>query len=161
MANVAADLDGIEGAISRPCRELSHVIPALWRGRPILWRAYKILYNLTDVKPLVFCTGALADLKDFPESARREAGRQLRRVQRGLDPSDWKPMNPVAPGAREIRIHDGHGAFRVLYVANIRDAVLVLHCFSKKTEKTAFPDLSLARQRYRNALTQDFKESTR
>ncbi|POR56170.1 phage derived Gp49-like protein DUF891 [Paraburkholderia eburnea] len=69
----------------------------------------------------MFCTGALADLKAFPETARREAGRQLRRVQHGLEPHDWKPMNPVAPGAREIRIRDERGAFRVLYVANIRD----------------------------------------
>ncbi len=100
----------------------------------------------------MFCTGALADLKAFPETARREAGRQLRRVQHGLEPHDWKPMNPVAPGAREIRIRDERGAFRVLYVANIRDVTVVLHCFRKKTEKTAFADLSLARQRYRAAL---------
>ncbi|CAM2148475.1 type II toxin-antitoxin system RelE/ParE family toxin [Paraburkholderia tropica] len=110
------------------------------------------MYKVTDVKPLEFCGGALADLKRFPEKARIEAGRQLRRVQHGLDPHDWKPMNPVAPGAREIRLRDVRGAFRVLYVANIRHTVHVLHCFAKKTEKTSFSDLSLARQRYRAAL---------
>lgn len=102
-----------------------------------------------------FCGSALADLKRFPEKARCEAGRQLRRVQHGLDPHDWKPMNLVGPGVREIRICDQCGAFRVLYVASIRHAVHVLHCLRKKTEKTAFTDLSLARQRYRTALKQE------
>jgi phage-related protein len=113
------------------------------------------LYNLSFVKPLEFCGGALDDLKSLPAKSRREAGRQLRRVQHGLDPHDRKPMNPVGPGAREIRIRDEYGAFRVFYVANIRNAVHVLHCFRKKTEKTAFTDLSLARQRYRAALNQE------
>ncbi|MFD1559043.1 type II toxin-antitoxin system RelE/ParE family toxin [Paraburkholderia silviterrae] len=113
------------------------------------------MYNISDVKPLEFCGSALADLKRFPEKARREAGRQLRRIQHGLDPHDWKPMNPVGPGVREIRIRDEHGAFRVLYAASIRNAIHVLHCFRKKTEKTAFTDLSLARQRYRAALIQE------
>ncbi|WP_415767510.1 type II toxin-antitoxin system RelE/ParE family toxin [Paraburkholderia sp. J69-1] len=136
---------------------MSHVISGARRNRSNRWRAYKILYNLNPPKPLHFCTGALADLHVFPEKARKEAGRQLRRVQLGLDPHDWKPMNPVAPGAREIRIRDERGAFRVLYVAKIHEVVLVLHCFKKKTEKTAFADLSLARQRYRAALTQEFE----
>ncbi|WP_322091535.1 type II toxin-antitoxin system RelE/ParE family toxin [Paraburkholderia bannensis] len=161
MDNAATELDGIEGAIDRPCRELSHVIPAARRDRSNLWRTYKILYNLNIPKPLQFCTGALADLKAFPEKARHEAGRQLRRVQLGLDPHDWKPMNPVTHGAREIRILDERGAFRVLYVTKVRDVVLVLHCFSKKTEKTAFADLSLARQRYRAALAQYAQEAKR
>ncbi len=70
-------------------------------------------------------------------------------------------MNPVAPGAREIRIHDERGAFRVIYVARVRDVVLVLRCFNKKNEKTAFADLSLARQRYRAALAQNAQEAKR
>ena len=118
----------------------------------MLWRSYKILYNLNRSKPVEFCGSALADLCEFPPLMRQEAGRQLRRVQRGLDPHDWKPVNPVGRGAREIRIRDANGAFRLIYVANIRDAIYVLHCFQKKSEKTAFVDLSLAARRYRDAL---------
>nr|WP_321923307.1 type II toxin-antitoxin system RelE/ParE family toxin [Paraburkholderia guartelaensis] len=40
----------------------------------------------------------------------------------------------------------------MIYVANIRDAIYLLHCFQKKSEKTAFVDLSLAARRYRDAL---------
>lgn len=73
-------------------------------------------------------------------------------VQQGFDPDDWKPLNPVGRGAREIRLRDARGAFRVIYVAQVGDAVCVLHCFQKKSEKTAFIDLSLAARRYREAL---------
>lgn len=78
-------------------------------------------------------------------------------MQRGLDPNDWKPVNPVGRGAREIRIRDTSGAFRVIYVAHIRDAIHVLHCFQKKSGKTAFVDLSLAARRYRDALNKESK----
>ena len=41
------------------------------------------------------------------------------------------------------------GAYRGLYVATIGDAVYVLHCFQKKTQRTAQADINLAKQRYR------------
>ena len=74
---------------------------------------------------------------------------ELRLVQRGLEPSDWKPMRSVGPGVREIRVRDSSGAFRVLYVANLADAVYVLHAFQKKTRATANRDLDLAALRFR------------
>jgi phage-related protein len=53
------------------------------------------------MKPIAFVGGALDGLRDFPASAHREAGYQLDRVQRGLDPDDWKPMTSVGPGVRD------------------------------------------------------------
>lgn len=38
--------------------------------------------------PVVFVGGSDRDLRDFPLKAKREAGHQLDRVQRGLDPED-------------------------------------------------------------------------
>jgi len=70
----------------------------------------------------------------------------------GREPDDWKPMNTVGRGVREIRIRDAAGAFRVLYLAKFDDAVYVLHCFQKKTQKTSKADLNLATQRYRDLL---------
>jgi phage-related protein len=61
-------------------------------------------------------------------------------------------MNTVGPGVREIRIRDTAGIFRVMYVAKFDDAVYVLHCFQKKTQKTSKADLNLAAQRYRDLL---------
>lgn len=101
------------------------------------------------MKPISFRGTALDDLRQFPLNARREAGYQLDLVQHGQDPTDWKPLNSVGQGAKEIRIRDADGAFRVIYLAKLADAVHVLHCFQKKTEKTADADIELARKRYR------------
>ena len=107
---------------------------------------------MDDPKPVEFLGSSLDDLRAFPLAARREAGHQLDQVQNGQEPDDWKPMNSVGQGVKEIRIRDAAGAFRVIYAAKFADAVYVLHCFQKKTEKTSKPDLDLAAKRYRNLL---------
>jgi phage-related protein len=65
-----------------------------------------------------------------------------------MDPDDWKPMQAVGLGAREIRIHIA-GAHRVFYVATRAEAVYVLHAFEKKTQKTSAQDLRIGRDRFR------------
>ena len=91
-------------------------------------------------------------MRAFPLTARREAGYQLDQVQNGREPDDWKPMNTMGQGVKEIRIRDEAGAFRVLYVTKFADAIYVLHCFQKKTEKTSKADVELAAKRYRELL---------
>lgn len=105
---------------------------------------------MVDSKPVEFRGSALDDLRAFPASARREAGHQLDQVQHGQQPDDWKPMGMIGPGVREIRIRDASGAFRVIYVAKFIDAIYVLHCFQKKTQKTSKADLDLTQKRYRD-----------
>ncbi|TIN58675.1 MAG: type II toxin-antitoxin system RelE/ParE family toxin [Mesorhizobium sp.] len=100
-------------------------------------------------KRLEFLGDSLAQLRDFPEAARKETAVQLPKVQLGLEPSDWKPMTTAGPGVREIRVRKDAGAFRVLYVASIGDAVYVLHAFQKKTQQTAKRDLELAASRFK------------
>lgn len=100
------------------------------------------------LKPVEFRGGSLDALREFPVESRRAAGVEIDRVQRGLTPADWKPMASVGRGAKEIRIKDANGAFRVVYVAQIGDAVYVLHCFRKTTEKTPLRDIRLAKKRY-------------
>jgi len=107
---------------------------------------------MIDAKPVDFQGSSLDDLRAFPLAAKREAGHQLDQVQNGQEPDDWKPMNIVGQGVKEIRIRDASGAFRVIYVAKFADAVYVLHCFQKKTEKTSKADLDLATKRYRDLL---------
>jgi phage-related protein len=101
------------------------------------------------MKPIAFVDNALDALRDFPASARREAGYQLDRLQRGLDPDDWKPMPVIGPGVREIRVRDEMGAFRVICIATLVDAIYVLHAFQKKTQRTPKRDLELAAARLR------------
>ena len=84
----------------------------------------------------------------FPDGARREVGYQLDRVQRGVDPEDWKPMVGVGAGVREIRVRDEGGAFRVAYVAKFKGAIFMLHCSQKKSQKTSREDIALTARRY-------------
>ena len=97
---------------------------------------------------LKFIGSSQEDLVNFPRDARRECGREPGRVQRGLMPTDFKPMLNVGKGAYEIRVHV-LGEWRVLYVARHADAVYVLHAFQKKSPKTAKPDIELAIRRYK------------
>lgn len=92
--------------------------------------------------------GADEDLRSFPPTARQRAGYQLYLVQTGSEPTDWKPMTSVGSGCREIRVRDDSGGYRVFYVATIGEAVYVLHCFEKKTQRTAKADIDLGKTRY-------------
>jgi len=58
-------------------------------------------------------------------------------------------MVTAGPGVREIRIHQA-GEFRVLYVANLPEAIYVLSAFEKKTRKTPQRELELAVNRFRS-----------
>ena len=87
-------------------------------------------------------------IRDFAEDARRAMGKELLRVQRGLDPRDWKPMKAVGKGVREVRVHAG-GEYRAFYITRIANALYVLHAFQKKTRKTSPQDIALGQQRFR------------
>lgn len=101
------------------------------------------------MKPVTFCGDSLEELRRLPDVARREAGHQLETVQRGMEPSDWKPMPAVGAGVSEIRIRGERGIYRVLYVTKFREAIYVLHCFQMKTQKTGAADLEKASLRYK------------
>ena len=83
-------------------------------------------------KPIDFRGTSKDDLRAFPADVKREAGFQLDKVQSGENQDDWKPMNSIGSGVREIRIQDAAGIFRVIYIAKLIDAVYVFHCFQKK-----------------------------
>ena len=107
----------------------------------------------TQQKPLFWLGNSLETLKSFAPDARREAGHQLGIVQDGKEPADWKPMETVGAGVREIRIHV-ESSYRVLYVAKFSEAVYVLHGFEKKTRRTPKADIDLANKRYRELLNE-------
>jgi phage-related protein len=99
-------------------------------------------------KPLIWLGSSRGDLKAFPVNARRAAGFQLRRLQQGLEPNDWKPIPSIGPGVQEIRIHTDL-EHRVFYIAKFSEGVYVLHAFENRTRKTLKRDLGLARDRLR------------
>jgi len=99
-------------------------------------------------KVLQWLASSRSDVRAFPRDARRLAGVQLRRLQQGLEPNDWKPVAAVGPGVREIRLHTAL-EHRVLCVAKFAEAVYVLHAFENRSRKTSKRDVDLARQRFR------------
>jgi len=101
------------------------------------------------MKRVDFLGDSLTRLMEFPDDARSEAGFQLRRVQEGEHPADWKPLKEVGPGVREIRVREASGAFRIVYLATLPDRISVLHAFQKKTRQTAQRDIELAAKRFR------------
>ena len=61
-------------------------------------------------------------------------------------------MSSIGVGVREIRVRERAGAFRVIYIATLVDAVYELHAFQKKTRQTAKRDLDLAASRLQQQL---------
>jgi len=104
------------------------------------------------MKPVRFLGDSLQCVRDFPVDARQDAGYQLDKVQRGLQPDDFKPMPTIGRGVEEIRIRDDAGNFRVIYTARFADAVLVLHAFQKKAQRTSQRDIEMAKARFREMM---------
>jgi len=98
-----------------------------------------------DDKHILWIGSSRDDVRRFPREARRKAGLELRAVQRGQEPTDFKPVSSVGTGVYEIRIH-AQDAYRVFYVAKFEEAIYVLHAFQKKTQKTTKHDIEIGRQ---------------
>ena len=107
---------------------------------------------MATLRALRFVGRSFRDLTAFPVAVRQDAGRQLRNIQLGREPDDWKPMTSIGAGVNEIRLRDRTGAYRVIYIAKLEDAIYVLHCFEKKSQKTAKRDIDLAAARLGDVL---------
>ena len=105
-------------------------------------------------KPLKWIGDSRAALQSFPASAQRVAGFELRNVQQGKQPADFKSLPVVGKGVEEIRIWVEEGTYRVIYLARLQEAVYVLHAFQKKTQQTSKRDLELASTRLEQLLRQ-------
>ena len=70
----------------------------------------------------------------FPRRGRVKLGKELTRVQMGLQPRDGTWLTPLGEGVQEIRISHSKEAYRVIYVAIFSEAVYVLHAFQKKVQ---------------------------
>lgn len=57
------------------------------------------------MKQVKFVGTSLSDIREFPDKARQRTGYQILKVQKGEEPTDWKAMNSIGPGVKEIRIH--------------------------------------------------------
>lgn len=56
------------------------------------------------MRPIRWLGDSLNIVRALPPEARHQVGTELRYVQRGEMPSDWKPMAAVGAGVYEIRV---------------------------------------------------------
>lgn len=107
------------------------------------------------MKPVHFEGSSQSDLRALPKAARQVIGFQLERLQAGKEPKNWKPLNGLGKGVsgvREIRVEIEKNIYRSAYVVKFGDVIVVLHCWNKKTQKTAESDKKLIVERYKSAM---------
>lgn len=87
-------------------------------------------------KPLVWLHGEVKT-PPFSHAGRVEAGYLLRQLQMGqkLSLPHSRPMPSIGSRCHELRITDENKTWRIVYRID-DDAVIILHVFDKKTQKT-------------------------
>jgi|SRR5580704_11418209 phage-related protein len=86
-------------------------------------------------------------ISSFPSTAKSNLGFDLRLLQQGQEPTDYRPMSSVGPGVFELRDQDERAWYRVIYLSRVRDVIHVLHCFEKKSRETPMKEINTARRR--------------
>lgn len=66
-----------------------------------------------------------------------------------------KPMKSIHSKAHELRVKDRRGIYRVIYVLNIEDQILIPHAFTKKNQKTPLKEIELSIKRLKELLHED------
>ena len=98
------------------------------------------------MRSVVFEGNTLEIIRQLPDDARQRTGYEIDRVQRNIEPENWKPFPAVGQGVREIRIQVGK-QYRIMYIAKFENKIHVLHVFEKKTQKTRTSDIEIAKNR--------------
>jgi phage-related protein len=89
--------------------------------------------------------------RGFPAEAQREGGFQLDLMQKGVEPTHWRPMRGIGTGVIELRIwDDAKRTYRIICTARFANRIVVLHVFEKKSQKTPQREIEIARQRYKD-----------
>jgi phage-related protein len=86
-------------------------------------------------------------ISSFPDEAKHNLGFDLRLLQQGQQPGDYRSMSSIGRGVFELRDQDERAWYRVIYLSRVRDVIHVLHCFEKRSRETPMREVNLARQR--------------
>lgn len=103
------------------------------------------------MRKVIFEGDTLTVIRELPDDARHRAGYEIDRIQRDIEPTNWKPFTSIGQGVCEIRIQMGR-QFRVIYIAKFDDRVHVLHVFEKKSQKTRQSDIAIAKRRLKEVI---------
>ena len=88
-------------------------------------------------------------IQQRPDQIKDEIGQALFLLQQGykLSMPLSRPMPSVAPGVEELRVKGRDGIYRAFYSTRLKESVLVVHVFVKKTHQTLHLDVELDRKR--------------
>lgn len=106
-------------------------------------------------REIIFYGDSQEVLREFPDDAKGNLGYQIHLVQLGKTPLNWKPVPGLGKGisgVKELRERTPDGFFRVVYVANINDKVVILHAFKKQSNSIEKNDINVIKQRYKQAI---------
>src|SRR5947208_1621642 len=106
------------------------------------------------VKLAIFHPAAIAAIRLFPQSVRKELGKAILDLQNGerLGMPLSRTMPSVAGGVSELRLRDSSGIYRAFYYVQSPRGILVFHAFQKNTQVTPKRELELARKRLKELL---------
>jgi len=106
--------------------------------------------NPERLRKLVWLVDSLDRLTGLPPAVRHKLGFALYQAQIGQKHESAKMLQGFAETVWQVRADDPGGTYRAVYVAQLGEAVYVLHVFQKKaTSGIATPqrELDLIRQR--------------
>ena len=109
------------------------------------------------MKRLEWVGDSLNKLKRFPNEILRPIGFALYQVQGGETPNNAKPLKGL-DGVYEIVQSYDTDTYRAVYIAKLKHAIYVLHCFQKKSKKgmaTPPKDIQLIERRLKQAKAHD------
>ena len=86
------------------------------------------------MRSVVFEGNTLEIIRQLPDDARQRTGYEIDRVQRNIEPENWKPFPAIGQGVREIRVQVGK-QYRIMYVAKFENKIHVPHVFEKKKHR--------------------------
>ena len=95
-----------------------------------------------------------SSIRLFPRDVKKALGKTILEIQHGVSiglPLS-RPMPSIAQGVHEIRLKDKDGIYRVFYFTKVKDKILIIHAFKKKTQKTPKKDIDLAKKRLKEML---------
>jgi len=94
------------------------------------------------------------EYKNLPSDIQDEFGKDLRRIQFGVNPLQlFTHLNSIGNGVIELKIN-GSPAYRCIYVAKYEDTVVVLHSFSKTTNGVDKQAMKVAEQRLKTLIAE-------
>ena len=105
-------------------------------------------------KEIFWVGDSLKILKQFPDSVKQNIGNDLRRLQLGLLPLDFKPMKTISKGVFELRDRDEKSWYRLIYYIKVKQKIYVLHSFTKSSSKTPIKELKITSKRLKILLEQ-------